>query len=171
MVRQGGKILGKFRDFLGKNRTIKEMKDRVEASGLQSGFFCRFFPVNLSLQIFPGHLRPVTMKPVGWSFEISGSNLIRGKCGNCRRSLSPPPWASFEKTGISKSSGKCQSPTCLLHRSSTSKTQNVVKSTRKRLMGLTRDKKVIANATPSLQHVELRREVVKMWRNEQKMFV
>ena len=39
--------------------------------------------------LFPGHLRPVTIKPVGRIFEISDLNPIRGKRGNCGRSLSP----------------------------------------------------------------------------------
>ena len=38
---------------------------------------------------FPGHLRPVIIKPVGRIFEISDSNPIRRKCGKCGRSLSP----------------------------------------------------------------------------------
>ena len=37
----------------------------------------------------PSHLRPVITKPVGQIFQISDSNPIRGKCGKCRRSLSP----------------------------------------------------------------------------------
>ena len=38
---------------------------------------------------YPGHLRPVIIKPVGRIFEISDSNPKRRKCGKCGRSLSP----------------------------------------------------------------------------------
>ena len=60
----------------------------------------------------PGHLRPVIIKSVGRIFEISDSNLIRGKRGKCGRSLSPPEktrvWADSKtrKTRTQKR-GKC----------------------------------------------------------------
>ena len=46
-------------------------------------------PLFTIIPFHPGHLRPVTIKPVGRIFEISDSNPIRGKFGKCGRSLSP----------------------------------------------------------------------------------
>ena len=52
--------------------------------------------------LFPGHLRPVTMKPAGQIFEISDSNPIRGKCGKCGKSLSPQEKQASEEIPPSK---------------------------------------------------------------------